>query len=62
MPTRGSFPGHFAFQVRACLAAIRRPDRKRPKRRGEGGEMVPVAPDKPLTLSGGAAAALEYGD
>jgi hypothetical protein len=32
----------------------------RGKRRGEGGEGVPVDPDRPNTLAGGAAAALDF--
>jgi hypothetical protein len=60
MPTRGPFPRDFTLQIRAYLGAIRKPGRKRPKRRGGEGEPVPVAPDKPNMLSGGAAAALEF--
>jgi hypothetical protein len=54
------FPRGFALHIRAALTAVRRPDRKRPKRRGGEGELVAVAPDRPNTLSGGAAAALEF--
>jgi hypothetical protein len=48
------------LHIRDYLAAIRRPGRKRPKRPGGEGERVPVAPDKPNSLSGGAAVALEF--
>ena len=34
--------------------------KRRRKGKGEGGELVPVEPDKPKSLSGGAAAALEF--
>ena len=54
------FPRGFALHFRAYVTAIRRPDRKRPKRRGGEGELMPVEPDRPNTLSGGAAAALEF--
>ncbi|AOW22291.1 hypothetical protein AVM11_18770 [Sphingomonas melonis TY] len=37
--------------------------RHTPRRRGEpGGEPCPVEPNRPLDQSGGAAAALEFGD
>ena len=37
------------------------PPRRNPKR-GTGGEAVPVEPNRPNNLSGGAAAALEFDD
>ncbi|MBI0473881.1 hypothetical protein D9601_00700 [Sphingomonas sp. MA1305] len=36
--------------------------RRRPPRGEAGGDPCPVTPDRPLDLSGGAAAALEFGD
>ena len=42
------------------LADRPRPGRKRPD--GETGEPCPVDPNRPLDLSGGAAAALEFDD
>lgn len=45
--------------VRRMVDRLRR-DRKRPD--GESGETVPVEPDRPSNLSGGAAAALEFDD
>jgi hypothetical protein len=39
-----------------------RPPRKRRKPKGGSAELEPVEPNKPNVLSGGAAAALEFGD
>jgi len=36
--------------------------RRGPRKPGEAGEAVPVKPDRPLDLSGGAAAALDFED
>jgi hypothetical protein len=44
--------------VRTAVKRGRRPD----ARGGEAGEPVPVNPNRPLDLSGGAAAALEFDD
>ena len=38
----------------------RKPGPKRPGKDDGGGEPCPVKPDRPLNLSGGAAAALEF--
>jgi hypothetical protein len=42
-----------------ALAGVRRRPRPRPRKRPEAGG-VPVVPNRPNTLSGGAAAALEF--
>jgi hypothetical protein len=42
------------------LALERFRKRRRKPRKGEGGEFVPVEPDRPKGLEGGAAAALEF--
>jgi len=36
--------------------------RRGPRKPGEAGEAAPVKPDRPLDLSGGAAAALDFED
>ena len=53
---------HRQGSLTVYLGALRRGPRKPKKRKPEGGELVPVEPDKPKTLSGGAAAALEFDD
>ena len=52
-----------AAQARAFMQRLAEPLRRgRKKPGGEAGEAVPVRPDRPLDLSGGAAAALEFDD
>jgi hypothetical protein len=49
----------------ALAAHLRRKLPKGPKRKprkGKGGELMPVEPDRPKGLEGGAAAALEFDD
>ena len=57
-PVQGSFPprSHLATLALVAMLARRRKD-KDPDRGG-----VPVEPNRPNTLSGGAAAALEFRD
>lgn len=66
MPRVMPGPDNFYRDLHLALAAqLRRSFRKGRKRKppkGEGGEMVPVEPNRPKTLEGGAAAALEYDD
>ena len=47
-------------QEKAFLQRLAERIRHRRRPDGEAGESVPVAPDRPLDLSGGAAAALEF--
>jgi hypothetical protein len=47
--------------VRAVAARLQA-SKRRKGRRDSDGEPCPVRPDRPLDLSGGAAAALEFGD
>ena len=51
---------HRALAVYLSMTPRKKPKPK--KRKGEGGELAPVEPDKPTPLAGGAAAALEYDD
>ena len=63
------FPSHREIHrllVERALERFRKSDPKRrrgkDKGKGEGGEFLPVEPDRPRNLEGGAAAALEYDD
>ena len=54
------FPPKYPFNA-AVIAALRAAQRRRkPKDKDKGG--VPVEPDRPRNLSGGAAAELEFDD
>lgn len=48
--------------VRAMEARFGKPGIKRKRPEDEGGEGVPVEPNRPNNLTGGAAAALEFDD
>jgi hypothetical protein len=48
--------------VRAMEARFKKPGSKRKRPEDDGGEGVPVEPNRPNNLTGGAAAALEFDD
>ena len=63
MPRSAQYYHARALDYLARMHAIRKEledRRRRRKPKGEGGEMVPVEPDNPKWLSGGAAVALEF--
>jgi hypothetical protein len=67
MPRPQPFDHARAQDFLARMAGFRTAMKRRRRRRrkdegGEGGELVPVEPDKPRPLSGGAAVELEFDD
>lgn len=66
MPSHDPVPGRSrnsgAFRIAQIRAAAERFRARRRRKPGSGGEAVPVEPNRPNTLSGGAAAALEFDD
>ena len=62
MPNHRNFQLHIDRILAAPISVRLRKGPPRKPRKGKGGEFVPVEPDRPKGLEGGAAAALEYDD